>query len=124
MPFAFVPESPHSTVAPAKPSRMPTRPVIRLPGLRLPRSVLGHPLQALQRVCGTLAKVPREQAIQKSAPPPGREGEASAVPEVAAPLVERGAHDPVVAEDPDREGHAEPNRVPLSVHLQDLTLEP
>jgi len=38
--------------------------------------------------------------------------------------VNRGARDPVVADDPEREGRAEPDLVPLRVHLQDIALNP
>lgn len=40
------------------------RPVVRLPGLRLPQSDFGRALEALQRVRDTLVKLPRAEVIQ------------------------------------------------------------
>lgn len=64
------------------------------------------------------------QAIQQSAPPPGREREVSAVAEHATVRVNRRTRDPVVADQPERQGRVESDRVPHLVHFQNLAVDP
>ena len=87
------------------------RPVVRRLNLRLSRPRLRRALQALERVRDAVVRAPA-QAIQQSAPPPGREREVSAVAEHATARVNRRTRDPVVADQPERQGSVESDRVP------------
>lgn len=98
------------------------RPVVRLPNIRLSRPHLRRALQALQRVRDAVVYSPG-QAIQQSAPPPGREREVSAIAEHATARVDRRTRDPVVADQPERHGGVESDRVPHRVHFQNLAVD-
>ena len=63
-------------------------PVVRLPNLRLSRPHLRRAFQTLERVRDAVVRAPF-QAIQHSAPPPGREREVSAIAELTTARVDR-----------------------------------
>lgn len=132
--FAEIRDSLRSPCVPALTSGEPARAAVGRPHsrahgtpsrphrLRLPRPVLSRPLQPLQRIRDALMET-RVHAAEQSSPPPGREREVSPVSQHAAAGVDGGARDPVIAENPEREGRAEPDLVQLSVNLQDLALD-
>src|SRR6186997_2141082 len=99
------------------------RVAVQLAGLRLRATLLGRALQPLERVRNAVMELAM-QPPHEPVPPPGREREVSAESERAAPGVDGGADDPIVADNPEREGRAEPDLVPLLVHIDDLAVDP
>src|SRR5262245_33863513 len=91
-------------------------------GLVCPCRLLGGSLQPPQGIRDALVKLSAEPPEQ-SAPPPGREGEVSPEPEHTSARVDGRASDPVFADNPEREAHAEPDDVPFRIHLRHLPVD-